>query len=262
MRVAPQERPQPRPTPSGVPLENAITAALSKQIVLTRALEATANNIANQTTAGFKAERVAFREYIARIDGETSGDPLVSLVYDSDSYTDFSAGGIEATYAPLDFAIEGEGFFSVETADGVRYTRDGHFSLSALGELVTASGAQVLDNSGSPVLIDPDVGELTVTTEGVLQQNGSDVAALGVFRFQDQSVLTKRGDNLFEASAEPTAATNQRLRQGYIETSNVVSISAITDMIDIMRAYEQAAKVVETSDDLARQAVRKLSEAA
>jgi flagellar basal-body rod protein FlgF len=243
-------------------LENAITAALSKQIVLTRALEATANNIANQTTAGFKAERVAFREYLARIDGAGAGDPLVSLVYDSDSYTDFTAGGVEATYAPLDFAIEGEGLFAVEAETGVLYTRDGHFSLSALGELVTESGARVLDNGGSPILVDPELGELTVTSEGVLQQSGADVAALGVYRFEDQSVLTKRGDNLFAASAEPTAATNPRLRQGYIETSNVVSIAAITDMIDIMRAYEQAARVLETSDELARKAVRTLSEAA
>jgi flagellar basal-body rod protein FlgF len=239
-------------------LENAITAALSKQIVLTHALEATANNIANQTTAGFKAERIAFREYLARISGET-GDPLVSLVYDADSYTDFAAGGIEATYAPLDFAIEGEGFFSVETEAGVAYTRDGHFSLNALGELVTDTGARVLDASGSPILIDPEAGELTITSDGVLQQDGSPIGQLGVFRFEDKAVLTKRGDNLFVAMAEPAPATDPRLRQGYIETSNVVSIAAITDMIDIMRAYEQAARILETSNDLARQAVRTLS---
>ena len=108
-------------------MENAVTAGLSKQIVLARALETTANNVANQTTSGFKADHVAFREYLASIDADSSGDPVVSLVVDPDTYTDFSAGGLEQSYRDLDFAIDGDGFFSVETAGGVRYTRDGRF---------------------------------------------------------------------------------------------------------------------------------------
>lgn len=247
-------------------MENAITAGLSKQIVLTRALEVTANNIANQTTAGYKAERLAFREYIAQVPVKNSEadikDPFVSLVVDPDSYTDFSAGGLEPTYNELDFAIDGDGFFAVETANGVRYTRDGHFNVSVFGELVTRDGASVLDAGGSPILLDPEAGPPLLTPDGVLQQLDAPVATLGVFTFEEQSGLRKTGDNLFAASAPPTAIDRPRVRQGFIETANVAPIAAVTDMIEILRAYEQAARVVETSDELARNAISTLSDQA
>lgn len=243
-------------------MENAVTAGLARQIVLARALDVTANNIANQTTAGFKADHIEFREYLARLQDGASGDPFVSLVYDPDSYTDFSAGGFEPTYNDLDFAIEGGGFFSVETESGVRYTRDGRFTMNDAGELVTRSGARVLDAGGAPILVDPEAGPLVLSNDGALQQQGSDIATLGVFRFDDLSALAKRGDNLFEAASQPDSVAQPRIRQGFVETSNVVPVVAITDMIEIMRAYEQAAQLIETSNDLSRETVRTLSEPA
>lgn len=242
-------------------MENAVTAGLAKQIVLARALETTANNVANQTTSGFKSDHVAFREYLARIDDETTGDPTVSLVVDPDTFTDFAAGGLEQSYRDLDFAIDGDGFFAVETAAGIRYTRDGRFSVNALGELVTRSGASVLDGGGSPILVDPEAGPLLATPDGELQQNATPVAQLGVFRFVDLRQLRKAGDNLFAASEEVSAAISPRVRQGFIETSNVNPVAAMTDMIEIMRAYEQAAQLTETANDLARRAVETLSAA-
>ncbi|OFW99780.1 MAG: flagellar basal-body rod protein FlgF [Alphaproteobacteria bacterium RIFCSPHIGHO2_12_FULL_63_12] len=239
-------------------MENAITAGLSKQIVLARALETTANNVANQTTSGFKADHIAFREYLAAIDARTSGDPVVSLVVDPDTYTDFSAGGLEQSYRDLDFAIDGDGFFAVETASGVRYTRDGRFSVNAYGELVNRSGAQVLDAGGSPVLIDPEAGPVLSTPDGKLQQNATPIAQLGVYKFDDLRQLRKSGDNLFAASDEPVAAVAPRVRQGFFESSNVNPVAAMTDMIEVMRAYEQAARLTETANDLERQAIETL----
>lgn len=239
-------------------MENAITAGLSKQIVLTRALETTANNVANQTTSGFKADHIVFREYLATIDAGTTGDPVVSLVVDPDTFTDFSAGGLEQSYRDLDFAIDGDGFFAVETAAGVRYTRDGRFSVNASGELVTRSGAHVLDAGGAPVLVDPEAGPVLATPDGELQQNATPIAALGVFRFDDLRNLRKGGDNLFAASTEPAAAQPPRVRQGFIETSNVNPVAAMTDMIEVMRAYEQAARLTQTANDLERQAIQTL----
>ena len=239
-------------------MENAITAGLAKQIVLARALETTANNVANQTTSGFKADHLAFREYLAAIDSSTTGDPLVSLVIDPDTYTDFSAGGLEQSYRDLDFAIDGDGFFAVETEAGVRYTRDGRFSVNASGELVTRSGAQVLDAGGGPILIDPEAGPVLSTPDGDLQQNSTPIAALGVFRFDDLRQLRKSGDNLFAAANQPAAAQLPRIRQGFIETSNVNPVAAMTDMIEVMRAYEQAARLTQTANDLERQAIETL----
>lgn len=239
-------------------MENAIAAGLSKQIVLARALDTTANNVANQTTAGFKGDHIAFREYLARIDATSTGDPLVSLVVDPDSYTDFSAGALEQSYRDLDFAIDGDGFFAVEAGDGLLYTRDGRFSVNAYGELVTRSGAQVLDAGGAPILIDPEAGPISATPDGELQQNGTPVAQLGVWRASDNRTLRKTGDNMFAASEELTAAQNPRVRQGFVETSNVNPVAAMTDMIEIMRAYEQAAQITNTASELERQAIETL----
>lgn len=241
-------------------MENAITAALSKQIVLTRALDIAANNIANQTTVGFKAEQTQFSEYISQIAGEATDDRSVSLVYDLDSYTDFSNGSLQSTSAPLDFAIDGDGFFAVQTDTGVRYTRDGHFSLSAFGELVDRDGALVLDDSSAPILIDPERGPVLLSNEGELQQAGSPIARLGVFTFDDPGSLRRTGFNQFSSTATAEATDNARLRQGFVEISNVAPIKAMTDMIDILRAYESAAQVIETSSELARNAVQTLTD--
>jgi len=239
-------------------MENAITAGLSKQIVLARALDTTANNVANQTTSGFKADHIAFREYLADIDARTTGDPVISLVVDPDTYTDFSPGGLEMSYRDLDFAIDGDGFFAVETASGVRYTRDGRFSVNAYGELVNRSGAQVLDAGGSPILIDPEAGPVLATPDGELQQNATPVAQLGVYKFDDLRQLRKSGDNLFLANGEPSPVLTPRVRQGFFENSNVNPVAAMTDMIEVMRAYEQAARLTETANELERQAIETL----
>ena len=243
-------------------MENAITAALSKQIVLSRALDIAANNVANQTTAGFKAEETRFSEYVSVIAGGESEDRTVSLVYDLDSYTDFSPGGLQATHAALDFAIDGEGFFAIQTDAGVRYTRDGHFELSVFGELVDRNGSLVLDEAGAPILIDPELGPLLLSPDGELQQDGAPIARLGVFAFEDPRALARTGFNQFAANEAPANAVNAQIRQGFVETSNVAPVKAMTEMIDIMRAYESAAQVLETSSELARNAVQTLTEAA
>ncbi|MCA8890107.1 MAG: flagellar basal-body rod protein FlgF, partial [Parvularculaceae bacterium] len=241
-------------------MENAIIAGLSKQIVLSRALETSANNIANQTTAGFKADHLAFREYIAKLQSAEDTDPLVSLVSDPDTYTDFSAGSLQQTYRDLDFAIDGDGFFAVETASGVQYTRDGRFAINNYGELVTAAGARVLDTGGSPILIDPEEGAVLLTPEGELQQDQTPIAKLGVYEFTDAAELRKTGENMFAAQEQPMAATFFRARQGFIENSNVNPVAAMTDMIEIMRSYEQTARMIEISNELARDAVNRLSQ--
>ncbi|NNL90025.1 MAG: flagellar hook-basal body complex protein [Marinicaulis sp.] len=242
-------------------MENAITAALSKQLILARALDVAANNVANQTTAGFKSEHANFREYVSRVANPEGGDETVSLVSDADSYTDFTAGGLEPTNAPLDFAIDGDGFFGVSTNSGIQYTRDGHFQLNAFGELTTRDGALVLDDTSSSILIDPEIGPILMSREGELQQDGIPIAKLGVFKFEDQSVLQRTGANRFATDAEPTGEARAVVRQGFIEISNVSPMVAMTNMIEIMRAYESAAQVIETSSELARNAVQTLTEA-
>jgi flagellar basal-body rod protein FlgF len=242
-------------------VENAITAGLSRQIALVRALSVAANNIANQNTAGFKAERLQFQEYLAQVHAP-GGDAAVSLVEDALSYADFSAGGLMQTHAPLDFAINGEGFFAVQVGDEVRYTRNGRFTLNETGELVARDGARVLDSGGSAIILNAEDGAPALSADGVLQQKGAAVAALGVFQFADSRVLVRAGDNRFAALNEPAPVVAPRVSQGFVEASNVVAVSAMTDLMEIMRAYEQAAQAVALADELARNTVRTLSERA
>ena len=249
-------------------MENAIAAALSRQVTLARALDVTANNVANQSTPGFKAERAAFREFLAPTDPRATApasplqDPFVSLVIDPASYTDFAAGGLEATGGDLDFAINGDGFFAVETASGVRYTRDGRFTVNNFGELTTLGGAPVLGDNGAAILVDVNAGPIVASPEGDLQQNGVTLGRLGVFLFDDRQSLRKTGGNLFEAAETPKAADTPRLARGFIETSNVASIDAMTDMVEILRAYQQATEVISSANELSREAVRRLSDVA
>ena len=241
-------------------MENAITAGLSNQLALVRALDITANNIANQTTDGFKAERVNFSEFVSYLDDQTSGDPDISLVYEERSYTDFSVGGLQATRAPLDFAISGDGYFAVQTNDGVRYTRDGHFGLNAFGELANRDGHLVLDDRGSPILIDPEVGPLLVGKDGELQQDGVAIARLGVFEPSNPQIMRRTGANLFAADETLLTPSRAIVQQGFVETSNVDPVREMTNIIEIMRAYESAAQIVETANELARDAVEQLTQ--
>ena len=240
-------------------MDNAITAALSRQMVLARALDTTANNVANQQTPGFKSDAVQFREYLALVKSRGAGDPVVSLVHDPDTVTDFSPGAVTQTYRDLDFAIDGDGFFAIETDAGVRYTRGGSFVVNATGELVTRSGARVLDASEAPIAVDPENGALTISPNGEIQQNGASVGEIGVFAFDDPRVLRKSGDNLFAAAEGARRAEFPRVRQGFLEASNVNPVAAMTDLIEILRAYEQAADIARTASDLERRAIETLA---
>ncbi|MEL6111523.1 MAG: flagellar basal-body rod protein FlgF [Pseudomonadota bacterium] len=244
-------------------MENASLIGLSRQIVLGHALDVAANNIANQSTAGFKGETLRFETFLVpqAITAERSAAAQdFALVHDPDSQTDFSAGSLIQTGAPLDFAISGDGFFATEDGETRTYTRDGHFSLNSFGELVTRTGSRVLDESFSPIFVDPTLGPLTLSAEGEIQQQGQPIARLGVFTFEDRETLTKRGQNQFISTETPTPVAIPRLEQGFIEASNVAPIEGMTELIKISRAYANAAQLIETSNELSRDAIRRFTQ--
>ncbi len=246
-------------------MDSAGAIGLSRQVVLGRALEITANNIANQSTAGYKGERASFQEYLVSANSINSNtpNPDLSYVIDTDSVTDFSQGSLQQTHASLDFAINGDGFFAIETQNGQAYTRDGHFGVSPFGELVTRDGNLVLDDTGSSILLDPQGGAVLLSPEGDLQQNGAPIGRLGVYRFENPSSLQKQGNNLFQSSQTPVIADQNGaaniIQQGFIEASNIAPIQGITQMIEISRAYTQATELIETTDELSREAIRTLT---
>lgn len=245
-------------------MDNTAYVALSQQTVLRRRLDVIANNLANVDTPGFKLESLLTRTERARPAADTDGPNPVSFVLDAGLGRDFSQGSLRQTSAPLDLALEGDGFFTVRTAQGDRYTRDGSFSMDPQGRLVTADGDAVLDDAGGEITLNAQAGEPTVAPDGSVSQAGQAIGRVGVARFANQGVLQKIGGNLYSApaNAAPVQATDTRVRQGYLESSNVQPITQITDMIEVQRAYERVSRIVDSTEDLSRNAIQRLGRAA
>ena len=243
-------------------MDNSLYVGLSRQMTLQRALDVTANNLANVDTVGFKVESLMVETDALTPKSAPSSDPI-NYVIDNGLARNFGQGGLEQSSSPLDVGIEGDGFFAVQTSDGVRYTRDGRFSIDAKNQLVDHQGDTVQSAGGAPISIDPQKGELTIAKDGTLSQAGKAVGKLGVSRFSNLAALKKQGDNLYDAGgASPTTASDVRLHQGMIERANVQPVVEITHLIAITRAYERVSQMMSQTQDLSQSAIQRLGRAA
>jgi flagellar basal-body rod protein FlgF len=241
-------------------MDNALYIGLSRQVALQRQMDIVANNIANADTSGFKVESL-----MLKTDPETpaftAGGPRpVKFVASDGVARDFSAGSLRRTDAPLDLAIEGQAFFKVTTAAGDRFTRDGRFRMDTDGKLVTQAGDPVADDGGGTITIDPEKGPVTISADGVVSQGTVRAGKIGLYKFDNLSVLEKTGDNLLKNSSnqQPVAADTAKMRQGMLEGSNVQPVVEITRMIEVSRAYEQISKMMDAQADLSRSSVERL----
>ena len=241
------------------PMDNSFMVGLSAQQVLQKRMDTTANNLANMTTAGFKVEHLVTRDLTEKPAAASDAPNDISFADAWMLQRDFSTGPIEQTGNALDFAIEGEGFFAVQTAAGQAYTRDGRFSLNGEGQIVTRDGNPVMGENG-PITLNPTGGAISVSREGSISQDGQIVGALRVSNFQTPAALEKVGDNLWLATDEqPTPATDARVVSGFVEGSNVNAVKELTDMIEISRAYTSVAKMIQQSDELRGTSIDKLA---
>lgn len=202
-----------------------------------------ANNLANANTPGYKADQVSFSEVLS----ETTGLPEVSAT----QYVDHSAGPLERTGNPLDVALEGDGFFVVDTPDGRRFTRDGAFHMAADGRLVTADDHAVL-GTGGPLVVDPEAGPVTIDARGNLWQDGAQLDTIQVVGFPPGAPPTKVGGNLFAGTGD-APVDEPRVSQATLERSNVSAILEMSRMIEIARGYEAYQKLVQTLDQTSGQ---------
>lgn len=241
-------------------MDNALYVGLSRQVVLRREMDIIANNIANLDTTGFKVESILQKEN-PRAPAVTEGGPRpVKFVVADGVARDFRQGVLTTTGAPLDMAIEGEGFFQIQTPQGPRFTRDGRFTTDPSGRLVTQAGQPVLDEGGGEITIDPEKGVVSIGADGTMTQGSEQVGKVGMFDFANAGALSKAGDNLFRnvSNLQPQPAEDARLRQGMLEGSNVKPVLEITRMVEVSRAYEQTAKMMESEADLSRRSVERL----
>lgn len=230
-----------------------------------RRLDVVANNIANADTTGFKRS-VAVTESMASLLLRRLGDgpaaPAIGTLGLGVSMTDprtvFTQGGFRFTGRDLDVALVGDGFFAVDTPAGVRYTRDGAFSVSADGYLVTADGNRVLGATG-PLQVGT-TGRVTISESGEVAVDGAVKGRLRLAAFPAGTDLRREGDNRFRAAGgaveRPAPAT---LQVGYLEQANVQPVREMVEMISVMRAYEANQRVVKAHDETLGQAVTEIA---
>lgn len=244
-------------------MDNTLYVSLSRQMTLRREMDIIANNIANVDTTGFKVENLMVRVESAGPATMKDGPNPVKFVLDDGVARDFTQGSFRSTGGAFDLAIEGKGFFQVETASGERYTRDGRFTLSPDGRLTTQEGDPVMGEGGE-IIVDPARGQVAIARDGTISQGDERIGKVAVFLFDDRSVLDKDRGNLYRntSNAQPVADTASRLHQGMLEGSNVNPILQITRMIEVSRAYESVVKTMENTADLSRRAVERLGRVA
>lgn len=227
-------------------MENSLTVALARQAVLARQMEMIATNMANVTTSGFKAETIVFAERPTPI----GDDQSLSLVHDVAFVRDLSEGSMTATDNPLDLAIQGDGYFVVQTRDGPRYTRHGTFQLDNQGQIVTTEGRPLLDIGSAPIVVGPDKSNIVIARDGTVSADAAELGRIQLVRFDNAQALKKDGNGLYDAGEQrPLGADEAEVLQGMIESSNVKGIVEMTRMIDVVRSYESAGRLAESEHE-------------
>ncbi|OCX65394.1 flagellar basal-body rod protein FlgF [Thioclava sp. SK-1] len=232
-------------------MANSIYSTLSRQSGLMKEMQVVANNIANVSTTGYRREGVIFAEHVASLEGDA---PSLSMAYALGRNVNTAQGPLSGTGGTFDFAIEGEGFFMIETPEGNQLTRAGSFTPSPEGELVTMDGYRLLDSGGGPITVPPDA-QIAVGQDGSMSANGEPIALLGVYVPTDPTGLVHAGGTRFTVEGDPLAVENPVILQGYIEESNVDPIMEVARMIEVQRAYEMGQTFLEREDERIRKVI-------
>lgn len=235
-------------------MENTGYTTLTRQSGLLREMQVIANNIANAGTTGYRAETLIFAEYVQKIEN----GPSISMATPSARGISGLQGALQPTGGTLDFAIEGDGFFLIEAADGNRLTRAGSFSLSAAGDLVTHDGHRVLDAGGAPVFVPPTATDMRVAADGSISAEGRLIGQIGLFRPLDPNDLIREGGTLFRTMGDTEPVQEGRIVQGFLEGANVDPISEVARMVEVQRAYEMGQSFLENENSRIRETLKTL----
>jgi flagellar basal-body rod protein FlgF len=247
---------------SGRPMDNTLLVSLSQQLASYRSMDVIANNIANINTPAYKRESMKFEEYIQQsqpAEGET-GPQQISFVQDKGTLRDLTQGALTHTGAPFDLAITGKGYFTIQTPNGDRYTRNGHFTLDGSGQVVTEDGG-VLQADGGAVTITNDDGDIHIAQDGTITGARGQLGKIKLVTFANEAALTKEGASLYSTSQQPTAVETPVIAQGSLEESNVQPVLEISHMLEVLRAYQTTANLTQSQEDLMRNAIDKLGSA-
>jgi flagellar basal-body rod protein FlgF len=210
-------------------------------------LDILANNIANSSAPGFKADREFFGLYLSQEAAESPAgtDPPVLPVIER-QWTDFTQGSLTPTGSPLDVALSGKGFFVANSPTGPVFTRDGSFRSSKNGALETLDGYPVQGADGKPILLD-NSKSVEISPDGTVRQGGRDVSRIAIVNFQDPTTLSKRGNNYFRldvSAVQPLSANNAQVEQGKLEAANFQPAESAVRLVNVMRQFETMQKAM------------------
>lgn len=216
-----------------------------------------ARNLANINTVGYKKQVAVFQSYISSPDKNQSSAKGVGSSIGTPA-TDFSQGALEYTGNDLDISIKGEGFFTVRTENGIRYTRKGQFTLSRDMKIVTPEGWYLLDNGGE-IVVPPNTKNITVKSNGAVMADGKELGKISVVTIPNKKDLESVGGSAYKLSdkaKQPEDSTDSEIAQHYLEKSNVNAIDEMINMIANMRGYQTSYKVTDSIDESLKKLIR------
>lgn len=237
-------------------MQDGLYVALSSQVALEKRLNTIADNVANSSTVGFRATGVRFEDVVSGLD-----DNAVSFVSTGDTFLSTASGPLRETGNPFDFAIKGTAWFGMETPAGTVMTRDGRFTLTENGDLVTLEGHPVLDAGGAPIQLDPTNGPPTAGADGSLRQGDRLVGALGLFSFDPGTNFVRYGNSGVVPAGEPEPLVDRLeagVVQGFLEESNVNPMLEITRLVMVQRAFENGAALLRDTESSYDEAIKTL----
>ncbi len=239
-------------------MDNAIYITLSRQAALFRQMDSVANNLANVSTPGYNGKEMIFTQFLI----DSGRNDKNAYTQDEATYNDFSKGPLTNTGRTLDAAIEGQGFFMVETPLGPRYTRRGNFAIDGKGFLVTAEGYPVLGNEGQRIEFSEEDNNIVITDNGIIRVGKNDERGrIGVVNFQNLQLMKRGGNGLYstDEAATPVDESNYRLMQGMIEQSNVNAVKQMTEMVEVSRSVGSTSNLLNSLHDLVKKTVSTVS---
>jgi flagellar basal-body rod protein FlgF len=241
-------------------MDNPTYVAVSRLTAQQRAMDVTAGNIANAGTSGYKSERVLFTDWLNRQRNTVSppGGAVVTYTQDRATYRVDQEGSLTHTSNPLDLAITGEGFFTVDTPRGPRLTRAGRFELTPNGTIADVNGNALLDTNGRPMQLSPADTQISVAGDGTLSSEKGQIGKVGVVRPNDPMRLQAEGGRLFRADSATAPVDQPRLVQGALEDSNVQPVLELTRMMNDLREFQFVTQFVQGEADRRQGAIDKI----
>ncbi|WP_075292481.1 flagellar basal-body rod protein FlgF [Pararhizobium arenae] len=237
-------------------MQTGLYVAVSSQMALEKRMNTLADNVANSNTVGFRATEVKFNQLIG-----DNKPAQVSFVSRGEEFINTNNGGLTQTNNTLDFAIKGDAWFQIETPSGPALTRDGRFTLTETGDLVTLKGYPVLDAGGAPVQIADGSSPIKVGSDGSIHQNGTQVAALGLYEadFSNGFIRTDNSGVIPNSQPEPVVdRMDVGVMQGYVEESNVNPVQEMSQLIMVSRAFENISALMRDSEGSLDEAIKTL----